>query len=130
MTTSLTAIHSNQAPQAIGPYSQAIQCERSKLLFLSGQIPIDPHTHTIAGEGVKEQTRQVMTNLAAVLEASGTTFQQVLKTTIYLTDMAHFEEVNSVYCEYFTEPYPARVTIAVKELPRQVLVEIDATCQL
>lgn len=113
------------APQAIGPYSQAVI--HNGLVFLSGQIPIDPETNTIDSQAtVAEQTRRVLRNLRAVLEAAGSSLDHVLKTTIYLKDMGTFSEVNFVYGEFFTSAWPARATVEVARLPKDVLVEIDA----
>ena len=119
-------IHTTQAPQAIGPYSQAIAAPAAGLIFLSGQIPLDPSTGKIVSTDLEAQTHQVMNNIEAVLNQAQVTFDHVLKTTIYLTDMAHFAAVNQIYAQYFQPPYPARVTIATKQLPCEALVEIDA----
>ncbi|HEV3086305.1 MAG TPA: RidA family protein [Candidatus Elarobacter sp.] len=118
-------IHTTAAPNAIGPYSQAIGA--GPYLFTSGQIGLDPLTGELAGPGVEEQTRQVMANLAAVLAADGLAFADVVKTTIYLADMADFAAVNAVYGESFEDaPAPARSTVAAAGLPRGARVEIDA----
>lgn len=118
-------ISTNKAPAAIGPYNQATAFE--KLLFLSGQIPLNPETMEIIDGGVKEQTRQVMENLKAVLEEANSSFNNVLKTTCYLSDMDNFVAFNEIYSEYFgAEDAPARATIAVKTLPKNVFVEVDA----
>ena len=117
-------VSTTKAPGAIGPYSQAIIA--SPNLFLSGQVPLDPTTAKLVSDDLTEQTHQVMQNLSAVLKEANSSFDQVIKTTIYLTDMSHFETVNKIYAEYFKPPYPARVTVAVKELPCKALVEIDA----
>lgn len=119
-------IHTNDAPKAIGPYSQAVAASSTGLIFMSGQIPLDPHTGLLVAADLDAQTHQVMRNMAAVLHQAQRSFADVLKTTIYLTDMAHFATVNKIYAEYFSEPYPARVTIAVHQLPCAALVEIDA----
>jgi 2-iminobutanoate/2-iminopropanoate deaminase len=120
-----TAIHSDQAPRAIGPYSQAIRA--GNLLFCSGQIPLDPKTGEMIGSGdVRAQTRRVMENLQAVLQAAGTSFASVVKTTIYLADLGDFGAVNEVYGGYFKESAPARATVQVAGLPRGAMVEIDA----
>jgi 2-iminobutanoate/2-iminopropanoate deaminase len=119
------AVHSDGAPRAIGPYSQAIQA--GNWLFCSGQIPLDPKTGEMVGASdVQEQTRQVMHNLQAVLQAGGASLAQVVKTTIYLKDLADFGAVNEVYGAYFKEAPPARATVQVAGLPRGALVEIDA----
>ena len=118
------AISTAAAPAAIGPYSQAVSA--GGVLFLSGQIPIEPSTgETIAGS-VALQTRRVLENLKAVLEEAGLTMDSVVKTTVYMTDLSDFAAMNEVYAEYFTEPYPARATVEVKALPKGVAVEIDA----
>ena len=116
-------IYTNQAPEPIGPYSQAVKA--GNLLFVSGQVPIDPATGNVVTGSIKEETTQVMKNLAAVLEVSGTNFNAIVKTTIFLSDMALFAEVNEVYGSYFTGNYPARETVAVKGLPKGVNVEIS-----
>jgi 2-iminobutanoate/2-iminopropanoate deaminase len=120
-----TAVHSDDAPKAIGPYSQAIQA--GNLLFCSGQIPLDPKTgEMVGGSDVQAQAKQVMENLKAVLAAGGASFASVVKTTIYLSDLGHFKEVNEIYGGYFREAPPARATVQVAGLPRGALVEIDA----
>ena len=120
-----TSIQSDEAPKAIGPYSQAIRA--GNLLFCSGQIPLDPKTgEMVGGSDVKEQARRVMENLRAVLQAGGASFASVVKTTIYLADLGHFKEVNEVYGGYFQATPPARATVQVAGLPRGALVEIDA----
>jgi 2-iminobutanoate/2-iminopropanoate deaminase len=122
-----TAIHSNDAPKAIGPYSQAISAAAGKLLFLSGQIPLDPKTGEMVGASdVRAQARRVMENLGAVLAAGGASFSSVVKTTIYLADLADFGAVNEIYGSYFKEAPPARATVQVAGLPKGALVEIDA----
>ena len=115
-------IYTESAPAAIGPYSQAIS--HGGLLFTSGQIPIDPATGTVHAEGITEQTEQVMKNLAAVLSVGGSSFEKAIKTTCFLSDMANFAAFNEVYAKYFTEK-PARSCVAVKELPKGVLVEVE-----
>jgi 2-iminobutanoate/2-iminopropanoate deaminase len=118
-------ISTNKAPAAIGPYNQGTSFE--KLAFLSGQIPLNPETMEIVEGGVKEQTRQVMENLKAVLEEANSSYANVLKTTCYLSDMDNFVAFNEVYAEYFgADDAPARATVAVKTLPKNVLVEVDA----
>ncbi len=121
-------IYTNQAPEPIGPYSQAVKA--GNLLFVSGQVPIDPATGNVVTGSIKEETTQVMKNLAAVLEVSGTNFNAIVKTTIFLSDMALFAEVNEVYGSYFTGNYPARETVAVKGLPKGVNVEISVIAAL
>jgi len=117
------AVASASAPKAIGPYSQAIRA--GHLVFVSGQIPLDPATGTIAEGDIAAQTRRVMENLAAVLAAAGLSFAHVVRTTIFLADMNDFSTVNEAYGKYFAEPYPARATVQVARLPRDVRVEID-----
>jgi len=112
------------APAAIGPYSQAVRA--GGLLFVSGQIPLDPATGQIVPGDVSAQAARVLKNLCAILEAAGLGFGDVARTTIYLVDLAHFAAVNEVYAKSFTPPYPARVTVQVSALPRGALVEIDA----
>jgi 2-iminobutanoate/2-iminopropanoate deaminase len=118
------AFSTARAPKAIGPYSQAIRV--GQLLFLSGQVALDPSTGQMLGGDAAAQTRRVMDNLAAVLEAAGLSFADVARTTIYLADMADFTTVNEVYGSYFSEPFPARATVQVARLPRDARVEIDA----
>lgn len=110
------------APAAIGPYSQAVKC--GNMLFISGQIPIDPATGLMA-EGIKAQTAQSIANIKAILGEAGLTINNVIKTTVFLADMSLFGEMNEVYGQEFTSPYPARSAVAVKELPKQALVEIE-----
>ena len=121
-------IYTNQAPEPIGPYSQAVKA--GNLLFVSGQIPIDPATGNVVNSSVKDEAIQVMKNLAAVLQVSGTNFNAIVKTTIFLSDMSLFAEVNEVYGSYFTGNYPARETVAVKGLPKGVNVEISVIAAL
>ena len=116
-------IHTDKAPAAIGPYSQAVVVDR--LIFTSGQIPLDPATGCMVGESITEQTHRVCQNLEAVLAAAGATMQDVVKTTCFLSDMADFAAFNEVYASYFTEK-PARSCVAVKTLPKGVLCEIEA----
>jgi 2-iminobutanoate/2-iminopropanoate deaminase len=118
------AVSSADAPKAIGPYSQAVRA--GSLLFLSGQVALDPATGQLVDGDVTAQTRRAMENLGAVLEAGGLTFADVVRTTIYLADMGDFAKVNDVYGSYFTEPFPARATVQVARLPRDARVEIDA----
>lgn len=121
-------LSTDDAPAAIGPYSQAIKC--GNMLFCSGQIPLDPVTGEIVAGGITEQTKQVMKNIAAVLLAAGVGFDDVVKTTIYLVDMTDFSAVNEVYGACFTRHKPARSTVAVKALPRAVLLEIEVIAAL
>lgn len=115
-------IATTNAPGAIGPYSQAI--DTGRLVFVSGQIPVNPETGEIP-EGITAQARQSMANVKAVLAAAGLTMDNVVKTTVFLADMSLFGAMNEVYAEYFSAPYPARCAFAVKELPKQALVEIE-----
>lgn len=117
-------IATENAPKAIGPYSQAVA--HDGLVFLSGQIPIDPVTNQLVEGGIAAQTERVLQNLAAVLEASGSSLKQVLKTTVYLKNMGDFSQMNEVYARYFSENPPARSTVEAARLPRDVQVEIDA----
>lgn len=119
-----TPIQTPNAPAAIGPYSQAMQA--GNLLFVSGQIPIDPATGAFAGEDIAAQARQSLTNVKAILEAAGYTCADVVKTTVLLANMEDFATVNGIYAEFFTAPCPARACFAVKELPKGALVEIEA----
>jgi 2-iminobutanoate/2-iminopropanoate deaminase len=116
-------INTTSAPSPIGPYSQAVKA--GNLLFLSGQVAIEPISGNLVLESIKAETEQVMKNLEAVLTEAGTNFTAVVKTTIFLSDMAHFSEVNDTYGKYFTGNYPARETVAVKGLPKNVNVEIS-----
>ena len=114
-----------EAPAAVGPYSQAIAT--GDLLFCAGQIPLDPVTGDLVGPDVTAQTERVCQNIGAVLKANGFTFANVVKTTVFLTDLANFAAMNAVYAKYFTEPFPARSTIQVAGLPRGSQVEIEVT---
>ena len=116
-------ISTSKAPAAIGPYSQAIQV--GNFVYTSGQIPIDPATGQFAEGGIKEQTRQSLLNVKAILEESGLTLGDVVKTTVFMADMNDFADMNSVYAEFFSEPYPARSAVAVRTLPKGALVEIE-----
>jgi 2-iminobutanoate/2-iminopropanoate deaminase len=117
------AISSPDAPKAIGPYSQAVRA--GQLLFVSGQVPLDPATGRIVDGDIAAQTRRVFANLGAVLAAGGRSFADVVRTTVFLADMNDFAAVNAVYGEYFAEPYPARATVEVARLPKDARVEID-----
>ena len=117
-------ITSDQAPKAIGPYSQAIRV--GSLLFLSGQTPLDPKTGGIAGDDITSQTRRVIENLKAVLSSAGASLADVVKTTVFLKNMDHFGDMNKVYGEYFSMDPPARSTVEVARLPKNALVEIEA----
>ncbi len=115
-------IATSKAPAAIGPYSQAIDC--GNMVFISGQIPVNPETGEIP-EGIKAQTEQSISNIQAILAEAGLTMDNVVKTTVFLADMSLFVPMNEVYAEKFTAPFPARSAVAVRELPKQVLVEIE-----
>lgn len=121
-------IQTEKAPRAIGPYSQAIRTDA--MVFTAGQIALDPATMELVAGGVEEQTRQVLTNLRNVLEAAGSSLDHVVKTTVFLQDMADFPKMNAIYTEYFAENPPARSTIAVAALPKGGLVEIEAVAIL
>ena len=121
-------IHTDKAPAAIGPYSQAIQI--GQLLFTSGQVPIDPETGAIVEGGIQEQARQSLNNIKAILNAAGTNMGAVVKTTVFLQDMNDFAAMNEVYAQFFQEPYPARSAVQVGRLPKDALVEIEAVAQL
>ena len=118
-----SAISSAGAPKAIGPYSQAVRA--GQLLFLSGQVPMDPATGALIDGDIAAQTRRVFDNLGAVLAAAGLTFANVVRTTVFLADMNDFAAMNTVYATYFSEPYPARSTVQVARLPKDARVEVD-----
>jgi len=118
------AVHTDKAPAAIGPYSQAI--DTGALIYTSGQIPIDPSTGQVVSGGIKEQTAQVLENLKNVLEAAGSGMEKVIKTTVFMKDLSDFSAMNEVYAKYFSEPYPARSCVEVNRLPKDVLIEIEA----
>ena len=122
------AVSTNRAPQAIGPYSQAVRA--GDLLFVSGQIPLDPATGSVVGPDIAAQTHRVMQNLRGVLEAAGASLDSVVKTTIFLADLNDFVAVNEVYGGYFAPPAPARATVQVARLPKDVRIEIDAVAQI
>jgi len=122
------AISTSQAPAAIGPYSQAIRA--GNLLFVSGQIPLDPDTGQVVEGDAAVQTARVLRNLSAILEAAGSSLNQVLKTTVYLKDMADFAIMNEVYGRFFADTPPARATVEVARLPRNVAVEIDLIAEV
>jgi 2-iminobutanoate/2-iminopropanoate deaminase len=121
-------ISTAQAPAAIGPYSQAIRS--GQVLFVSGQIPIDPATGQIVAGDIEAQTEQVLKNLAAILEAAGSSLSRVLKTTVYLKDLEEFVRMNQVYARFFSEQPPARATVQVARLPRDVRVQIEAIAEV
>ena len=122
------AISTANAPAALGPYSQAIQA--GNLLFLSGQVPIDPATGSVVEGGIQEQARQSLTNLKAILNEAGTNMGAVVKTTVFLKNMDDFAAMNEVYAQFFQQPYPARSAVQVAKLPKDVLVEIEAIAVL
>ena len=126
--TTLEQVHSDSAPAAIGPYSQAIKA--GPLVFLSGQIPLDPKSMEIVSDDIAAQTHQVFKNLIAVADAAGGNLSNAAKLTIYLTDLGDFAVVNEIMAGYFSEPYPARATIQVSALPKRSAVEIDAILAL
>jgi len=117
-------VHTDRAPQAIGPYSQAVRA--ANLVFASGQIPTDPATGEFVSGGIAEQTEQILRNLSAVLEAAGTSLNRVVKTTVFLVEMSDFAAMNEVYARFFNQEPPARSTVAAAGLPRNARVEIDA----
>jgi 2-iminobutanoate/2-iminopropanoate deaminase len=123
----MKAIQTDKAPAAIGPYSQAIIC--GNLVYTSGQIPLSPVDGTVSGENIREQTTAVIENLQAVLEAAGSSLQQVIKTTCFLSDLRNFAAFNEVYARYFTNK-PARSCVEVSRLPKDVLVEIEAIAEV
>ena len=123
----LKKVYTSAAPEAIGPYSQAIIC--GNILFTSGQIPINPATGNVEAEDITAQATQVMKNLSAVLAEAGTSFEKVVKTTCFLSDMGDFAAFNAVYAEYFTSK-PARSCVAVKTLPKNVLVEVEVIAEI
>lgn len=119
----MKAISTTAAPSAIGPYSQAI--EANGFVYASGQLPIDPATGQFPEGGIKEQTRQSLTNAKNILREAGIDLSHVVKTTVFLSDIANFAPMNEVYAEFFTQPFPARSAVAVKDLPKGALVEIE-----
>ena len=119
----MTAIATTKAPAAIGPYSQAI--DANGFVYASGQIPMNPATGTFVEGGIREQTRQALANAQAILREAGTDLSHVVKTTVFLSDIANFAAMNEVYAEFFVEPYPARSAVAVRDLPKGALVEIE-----
>jgi len=121
-------VSTDRAPGAVGPYSQAIRT--GDLVFASGQVALDPATGKLVDGGIEEQTRQVLANLSAVLEAAGTHLGRVVRATVYLTDLGDFERVNAIYAEWFPEAPPARVCVEVSRLPKESRVEIDAIALL
>lgn len=125
---SRSVIHTEQAPAAIGPYSQAVRAGNT--VYLSGQIPLDPATATLVKGDISVQTRRVFDNLAAVAAAAGGSLDKIVRVGIYVTDLAHFAAVNAVMAEYFQPPFPARSTIEVSALPKAAQVEVDAVMVL
>jgi 2-iminobutanoate/2-iminopropanoate deaminase len=123
----MKAIHTSNAPAAIGPYSQAI--EVNGFIFASGQIPIDPETGKLVSGGIREQTRQALTNAGNILKEAGTSLNRVVKTTVYLDSMDDFSAMNEVYAGFFTDPFPARSAVAVKKLPMGALVELEVLAE-
>ena len=121
-------INTPSAPKAIGPYSQAVKS--GSLVFISGQIPLDPKTMQLVGEDVVMQTHQVFKNLSAIAKASGGNLVDIVKMTIYLTNLDNFSKINEIMTSYFQEPYPARATIEVSALPKAALVEVEAILAL
>ena len=120
------AIHTKNAPAVVGPYSQAIVAQGSKLIFISGQIPLDPATMTITTNDVRAQATQVLKNLSAIIHEAQASLHHVVKTTVYLKNMNDFSTVNEEYTKFFSEHLPARVCLEVARLPKDALVEIDA----
>ena len=119
-------IHSDNAPQAIGTYSQAVSVVGGKTVYLSGQIPLIPSTMEMISENIDDQINQVFENLKSVCEASGGDLNDIVKLNVYLTDLSNFSKVNEIMADYFDKPYPARAAVGIKELPRAALVEMDA----
>ena len=124
----MKTISTKKAPAAIGPYSQAN--EVGNLVYTSGQIPIDPATGVFVEGGIKEQTRQSLTNVKAILKEVGLSMSNIVKTTVFMADMNDFADMNAVYAEFFAEPYPARSAVAVKTLPKGALVEIEVIAEV
>jgi len=121
-------VNTNRAPDAIGPYSQGIIDDGR--VYVSGQGPVDPETGEIVSEDVSEQTAQTLRNIEAILDAAGTSFENVLKANVYVTDMDNYEEVNEVYAEFMTEPYPARAAMEISRLPIDIEVEIEVIAKM
>ena len=124
----MKAISTIEAPAAIGPYSQAIAA--GGFVYVSGQLPIDPSTGVFVAGGIKEQTRQSLLNAQAILREAGTDLSHVVKTTVFLSDIANFAPMNEVYAEFFAAPFPARSAVAVRDLPKNALVEIEVVAAL
>lgn len=119
----MKTLHSDKAPKALGPYSQAVVA--GGFVFASGQVPIDPATDQFVPGGIKEQTRQALTNARNILAEAGTDLAHVVKTTVFLSSITDFANMNEVYAQYFSQPFPARSAVAVKDLPKGALVEIE-----
>ena len=119
----LSAVSTRSAPKALGPYSQAIHA--GQFLFVSGQVPIDPATGELVSGGIPDQTRRTLQNIGEILKAAGSSFQQVVRTTVYLADLADFPSMNHTYATFFTAPQPARSTIQAAKLPKGARIEID-----
>ena len=119
----ISAVSTEGAPKALGPYSQAIRA--GQLLFVAGQVPIDPATNELVTGSIADQTHRVLTNIGAILSAGGCSFAQVVRTTVYLADLADFSAMNEVYATFFTAPQPARSTIQAARLPRDARIEVD-----
>ena len=119
-------LQTDNSPAAIGPYSQGVKCKKENFIFTSGQIPLDPQSMAVVSSNIKEQTIQVIKNLEAVLRQGNSSLENVVKTTIYLTDMNDFATVNKIYEEFFYKSLPARSTVEVSRLPKNVKIEIDA----
>ncbi len=126
--SSRETVRTSNAPDAIGPYSQAVKI--NKMVFLSGQIAIDPNTQQFNDSDIETQTRRVLDNLKAVVEAAGSSLENVVKTTIYLTDINDFSKVNEIYASYFSRGKPARSTVCVAALPKNAKIEIDAVAEV
>mgnify|MGYP000931201615 CR=1 FL=1 len=124
----MKAISTNLAPGAIGPYSQAIWT--ANLIFVSGQLPVDPSTGNFVEGGIKALTRQSLLNIQHILETAGTDMSHVVKTTVFLADMADFAEMNEIYAGFFTAPFPARSAVAIKTLPKNARVEIECIAEI
>ena len=123
-----TAISTEKAPAAIGPYSQAIQAE-GKTIYVSGQLPVDPATGAFAGEDIQSQTRQSLENIKAILATAGADMSSVVKTTVLLKNIADFGAMNEIYAQYFQQPFPARAAFQVARLPRDAKVEIEVVAE-
>jgi len=123
-----TSIQNPLAPAAIGPYSQAIQVDN--LLFISGQIPLDPQTNQLVAGDIKIQTHQIFKNIGQILKSANLDYQNIVKFTVFLTDLSHFTKVNEVFQEFLTEPFPARSTVQVTALPKNAQIEIEATASI